>query len=137
MRYIFYILLGCLIHYPIIAQEKPPTKEEMKADFEQSIREAKQQRDELIAQIAEAKKNNENVESISEMQKQLTTINQMISMLEKSNPFEKSSTKPVAVPNKKEPAYVSPFTPIKLKQPVSKPTPAQATDQLLWYREEK
>lgn len=133
MRYIVFILLTCLLQYQSPAQDKPPTKEEMKADFEQSIREAKQQRDDLMVQIAEAKKNKEDPESISELEKQLTTINQMISMLEKSNPFEKPSTKPVAVPKNKEPAYVSPFTPINLKQPVSKPTPAQATDQLLWY----
>lgn len=134
MRYIFYILLGCLLHYPIIAQEKPPTKEEMKADFEQSIREAKQQRDELIAQIAEAKKNKDDLESIPQMEEQLTTLNKMIAALEKTNPFAKPATKPVTPPKNTEPAYVSPFIPINLKQQVSRPTMAQATDKLLWYK---
>jgi hypothetical protein len=114
--------------------EKPPTKEEMKAEFEQSIRDAKQQRDELLAQIAEAKKNKEDAESISEMEKQLSTVNQMISMMEKANPFGKQVTKTAPPPKNTEPAYVSPFTPINLKQAVSKPTWAQATDRLLWYR---
>lgn len=134
MRIIFFLFLLVLGTQIFSQDEKPPTKEEMKADFEQSIREAKQQRDELIAQIAEARKNKEDAESISEMEKQLTTMNQMISMLEKNNPFAKQTTKPVTAPKNTEPAYVSPFTPIKLKQPVAKPTEAQATDQLLWYR---
>jgi predicted nuclease with TOPRIM domain len=134
MRIIFCLILLVLCTTVFSQNEKPPTKEEMKADFEQSIREAKQQRDDLIAQIAEAKKNNEDAESISEMEKQLTTMNQMISMLEKSNPFATQPAKILPVVKNTEPAYVSPFTPIKLKQPVSKPTWAQATDQLLWYR---
>ncbi len=134
MRYIFYILLGCLLHYPIIAQEKPPTKEEMKAEFEQSIRDARQQRDELIAQIAEAKNNKDDPESITQMEEQLTTLNKMITALEKTNPFGKPVSKPVTTPKNIEPAYVSPFKPINLKQPVSAPTWAQATDRLLWYR---
>lgn len=134
MRYIFYILLGCLLYYPILAQEKPPTEQEMKAEFEQSIRDARQQRDELIAQIAEAKKNKDDPESITQMEEQLTTLNKMISALEKTNPFGKPVSKPVTTPKDIEPAYVSPFKPINLKQSVSKPTEAQATDQLLWYR---
>lgn len=137
MRYIFYILLGCLLYYPALAQEKPPTEQEMKADFEQSIREAKQQRDELIAQIAEAKKNKDDLESIPQMEEQLTTLNKMIAALEKSNPFAKQTTKLETPRENTEPVYVSPFTPINLKQPVSKPTQAQATDQLLWYRGKK
>ena len=134
MKLLFFILFSYSLQFHVIAQEKPPTKEEMKADFEQSIKEAKQQRDELITQLAEAKKNKENAESISEMEKQLTTMNQMIAMLEKNNPFAKSATKPVTATKNTEPDYVSPFKPINLKQPVSKPTWAQATDKLLWYR---
>jgi hypothetical protein len=68
------------------------------------------------------------------MEKQLSTVNQMISMMEKANPFGKQVTKTAPPPKNTEPAYVSPFTPINLKQAVSKPTWAQATDRLLWYR---
>ena len=134
MRIIFFLIFLVLCTHVFSQDEKPPTKEEMKADFEQSIREAKQLRDELIAQIAEGKKNKDDPESISQMEKQLTSVNQMISMLEKTNPFGKPASKTVLPPKNTEPAYVSPFTPINLKQAVSAPTWAQATDRLLWYR---
>lgn len=134
MRIIFFLIFFVSCTLVFSQDEKPPTKEEMKADFEQSIREAKQQRDELVKQIVEARKNKDDAESISQLEEQLNTVNQMISMLEKNNPFVKQATRPVTPPKNTEPAYVSPFTPIKLKQPVSKPTEAQATDQLLWYR---
>lgn len=134
MRIIFFLIFLVLCTHVFSQDEKPPTKEEMKADFEQSIREAKQLRDELIAQIAEAKKNKDDPESISQMEKQLTSVNQMISMLEKRNPFVKPASKTMLPPKNTEPAYVYPFTPINLKQAVSAPTWAQATDRLLWYR---
>lgn len=133
MRTTFFLIV---LIFSVVARsqdDKPPSKEEMQAELQQTIKEAKQQIDEIKLQIAEAKKNNDDPETIKQMEQQLVSLQQMVSMLEKTNiPGNKP---PKALPPAKntEPAYVSPFTPITLKQPVKPPTWEQATDQLLWY----
>lgn len=114
-----------------------PTQNEIEAQKQEAIREAKQQVADLKKDIAEAKAGGEDPESIKEMEKQLVTLEKMVTMLAGTN--LSGNTRPQTLSPSKipEPKYASPFIPIVLKQPISIPTEKQATDQLFWYRGKK
>ncbi len=134
MRIILLSLLLIFCNSGFSQNEKPPTKEQMQAELQQSIRDAKQEIEETKKQIAEAKKNKDDPESIDQLQKQLESLQQMVTLLEKTNITAMQAPKTLSPSKTTEPAYVSPFTPITLKQPAKAPAWEQATDQLLWYR---
>jgi regulator of protease activity HflC (stomatin/prohibitin superfamily) len=64
MRFVFFLLFILCFYAPLFSQQ--PTKEQMQAQMKQAKQEAQQQIGELEAQIAEAKKNKEDPESIRE-----------------------------------------------------------------------
>lgn len=138
MRIIIFIMLLALLTQTAISQdEKPPSQKEIQAKMKETISKAKQQVADLNKQIAEAKANKEDPETIKQLEQRLATMEQMVAMLEKTNPL--NNTIPKTLPGSKnvEPAYISPFTPINLKQTVTPPTLAQAKDKLLWYTGKK
>jgi hypothetical protein len=137
MRTIF-LLFSFLISIICLSQDgKPPTQKEIEAQKQGAIKEAKQQIVDLKKDIAEAKVAGEDLESIKEMEKQLATLENMMAMLEKTNLSGKPRVETLPPPRIVEPKYVSPFTPMVLKQPLSIPTQKEATDQLFWYKGKK
>jgi len=136
MRIFFLILFLTFSVAGFSQDDKQPTQKEIEAQKQEAIKEAKQQVADLKEEIAEAKAKGEDPESIKEMEKQLATLQNMVAMLEKTNlsAKPKSATQPVKTV---EPKYVSPFTPILLKQPVSIPTETEANNYLLWYKGKK
>ena len=151
MRIIFILLLGCLLNQHMTAQvESPrkqipqkevrrgqPSKDQMQEQMKEALNEARQQVIALNEQIAEAKANKEDPESIKEMEKQLATVTQMVAMLERTNLPGKPISRTLPPSKKVEPKYVSPFESIVLKQPITPPTKDKATDQLFWYKGKK
>jgi hypothetical protein len=135
MRTILFLLLALCIAAPGISQR--PSQKEIEAQKQVAIREAKQQVVDLKKDIAKAKVAGEDPESIKEMEKQLATLENMVAMLGNTNFSAKPRVETFQPTKTAEPKYVSPFTPIVLKQPVSIPTEKQATDQLYWYRGKK
>lgn len=129
------MLLIILIPLQAITQnDDPPTRSEMQAQMKQAVNGFKKQITGLEKKIADAKKNKEDPESISRMEKQLQSVKQMVSMLEKTDISGNKPSGTLSASKNDEPAYISPFTPINLKQPVAIPTWEQAKDKLLWYR---
>lgn len=114
-----------------------PSQNEIEAQKQEAVREAKQQVADLKKDIAEAKATGEDPESIKEMEKQLSTLEQMVTMLAGTNLSGNKRPQTLSPSKIPESKYVSPFIPIVLKQPVSIPTEKQATDQLFWYRGKK
>jgi len=117
--------------------DKPPTQKEIEAQKQEAIKEAKQQLTDLKKDIAQAKADKSDPESIQEMEKQLAMLEKMVAMLEKANLSGKPKSNIESPVKTVEPKYVSPFTPIGLKQTVSIPTEKEATDQLFWYKGKK
>jgi hypothetical protein len=114
-------------------EESPPTQQEIQAQKQQAIAKAKKTREETKAKLALAKANNEGPEKIKQIEGRLASLDQMIAMLDKTDLTDNKTPKPLPPSKNTEPEYVSPFIPIKLKQPVKIPGEGQATDQLLWY----
>jgi hypothetical protein len=137
MRFIFILLsieMFCFIGF---SQDKRPSQAQIQAQMKETIDHAKQELADLKKQIADAKANNEDPESIKEMEKQLTSVQKMLSMLEGTDLSGKSIPKSLPAAKKIEPPYVSPFTPIVLKQPIPIPAAKDAKDELLWYKGKK
>jgi len=118
-------------------EDKVPSKSQMQAQMKEAISDAKRQRDDLKKQIADAKANNEDPESIKQLEDQLVPLEQMVSVLEKTSLSDKTKTDETPVNRTIEPKFISPVIPITLKQPVKTPTDKEATDYLLWYQGKK
>jgi hypothetical protein len=130
------LLLFALIVFSI-ASPQAPSKAQIDAQKSEALKDAKSQAAELKKEIAEAKAKNEDPENIKQLEQQLGVVEKMVTVLETTN-FS-GNTIPKSLPPAKtiEPAYVSPFTPIILKQAVTLPSKDKATDQLLWYTGKK
>lgn len=133
MRIIFFLLFiaGCSV-ISLSQDNNRPTQKQIEVQKQQAIADAKKELIETKRQLAQAKANND-PEAIRQFESQLASLEQMIAMLEKTNLTGNNIPKTLPPSDKKEPAYVSPFSPIKLNQPVKTPTWEQATDKLLWY----
>ena len=114
-----------------------PSQKEMQAQLNQVKREAQERMIALEKDIAEAKANNEDPESIKQMEAQLATLQQIVGGVDNMASQKNKRPETLAPPKTKEPKYVSPFEPIVLKQPVTAPTKDQAKDQLFWYKGKK
>ena len=135
MRTILFLLLALCIAAPGISQR--PSQKEIEAQKQEALNEARQQVAGLKKEIADSKAKNEDPESIKELEKQLATIEQMVTMLAGTH-LSGNKRPPTLSPSKTtEPKYISPFTPITLSQTVKPPLKEQATDHLLWYTGKK
>ena len=114
-----------------------PSQKEMNAQLNQAKREAQEQIAALEKDIAEAKANKEDPESIKQMETQLATLQQIVRGVDNMASQKNKRPETLAPLKTKEPKYVSPFEPIVLKQPVAAPTKDQAKDQLFWYKGKK
>jgi hypothetical protein len=147
MRPIWILLCGLLITSSSIAQNSPgkpksssktptsqrPSNEAMKAQMQEAIKELREQIAEMERDIAKAKANNEDGETIRQMESQLASTKKMLASMEKINP---GGPPTVDLPEIKTvlPASHSPqILPIRLKPPVVYPTKDQAKDTLFWF----
>jgi hypothetical protein len=71
------------------------------------------------------------------LEKQLVILEQMVTMLAGTDLSGNKRPQTLSPSKTAEPKYVSPFVPIVLKQPVTRPTKDNAKDQLLWYTGKK
>src|ERR1700752_1594083 len=116
------LLLFALGSYSLgSAQEESPPAQ-------QAIAKAKKTREETKAKLAQAKANNEGPEKIKQIEGRLASLDQMIAMLDKTDLTDNKTQKPLPPLKNTKPEFVSPFIPIKLKQPVKIPGEGQATD---------
>jgi hypothetical protein len=113
-----------------------PSQKQMQAQLKQVKAEAQEQITSLEKDIAAAKANNEDPESIKQMETQLATLKQVLGGVDNINTSSRQPKTPPP-PTTAEPKYVSPFEAIVLKQPVTAPTKDQANDQLFWYKGKK
>jgi hypothetical protein len=134
MRLIFILLFIFGVSVASISQDDGrPSAKQIEVQKQQAIADAKKERDEIKKQLTQAKVNNDDPETVKRMEDNLASLDQMIAVLERANPSGNKIPKSLPPSRNTEPAYVSPFTPIKLNQPVKTPTPDQAKDKLLWY----
>lgn len=118
------------------AKPKNPTKAEVNEQIAEAKREAQSQISALEKQIAEAKANGEDAETIKGMQDQLAMMKKILGVVDKASDRNNNPGK-IETISYKTPKYVSPIVPIPFKQPVVAPTKEQAKDRLLWYRGKK
>ena len=116
---------------------KPPSQKEMQAQLRQVKTEAQAQISSLEKDIAAAKANNEDPESIKQMESQLATLRQVLGGVDKVNTSNRKLQTTLPPPTTTEPKYVSPFEPIVLKQPITPPAKELSKDQLFWYKGKK
>ena len=141
MRIILIVLTTCLLTLTVWAQpdKQPdkPTQKQMNAQLQQAQMEGRRLITDMEKQLADAKANNEDPETIQSLEKQLATLIQMMGTVNKvqATGFEKPKKNLALVD--KIPEYKSPIVPIALKQAVTTPTEAQAKDRLLWYKGKK
>jgi hypothetical protein len=109
----------------------------MQAQLNHMKREAQERISALEKDIAEAKANNEDPESIKQMETQLATLRQIVGGVDNMASQKNKRPESLAPATTREPKYVSPFEPIVLNQPVTAPTKDQAKDQLFWYKGKK
>jgi hypothetical protein len=133
MRIIIFLLvaLSCLM----AADAQVPPKTSMNAEMQQQILEMKKDISTLEKEIKEMEKTDP-AEAAS-MKKELAALKNMLAMLENIGkpppPVKKTApVKPAVLQNS-----VSPIEPLVIKQPITVPTAAQATDRLLWYKGKK
>lgn len=142
MRIIIFLFLASLAFEQALPQSRAdktvkPSKSEMQSQLNQAKREAQEQITTLEKDIAEARANNEDPETIKSMEAQLTTLKQIAGGVDKMGNLTNTKPRTLPPPKNTEPKYVSPFEPIVLKQPVTAPTKDQAKDQLFWYKGKK
>jgi hypothetical protein len=149
MRIIISLVLLAIIAGPVFSQEKVkkqmkrpvpvqvPSKEEMQTQLSDARKQARELAADLEKQIETAKTNEESPETIQELENQLATINKMMGTIDKTAKLSLEKPKKIPAVVDRIPAYKSPIIPIVLKQPVIKPTEAQAKDKLLWYKGKK
>jgi hypothetical protein len=112
-----------------------PSKSEIQVRVNEAKAEAQAQITEMENEIAEAKKNGEDRETIAEMEKNLSMMKKMLGIIDKAGSIKKPPTNNTEGVNTVAP-YKSPY--IKFyKQPIVIPTEAQAKEKLLWYRGKK
>jgi hypothetical protein len=114
-----------------------PSQAQIQAQMNQAKNEAQQQITELENDIAEAKKNEEDPETIKDLENQLALMKKMLGIMDKTDLISKGKPKTIPPTKTVLPKYVSPIVPVFLKQPVVAPTEAQAKDKLLWYKGKK
>ena len=139
------LLLFKIITTSVFSQEKKPQNPDRKnvtgqEGLQAQIRQAKLEAQQMIAdlelQIAEAKKNGDDIESIQELQKQLATMKKGLGIIDKAASTTDKRPKATEGSIVTVPTYKSPY--IKFyKQAVVTPTEAQAKDRLLWYKGKK
>ncbi len=141
MRIIFLLLFACLADQYLAAQVESPRKPPTQKQVLTQIKEAKTQAQQTIIdyenEIAEARKNNEDPETIKEMEKNLVTLKKMLGVIDKAETTTNEKPKTIPKTTYTVPKYVSPIVPIHLTQTVAVPTEAQAKDRLLWYKGKK
>ncbi|HJS56415.1 MAG TPA: hypothetical protein VJ765_17805, partial [Chitinophagaceae bacterium] len=135
MRIIFFIFITFWFTAPVLSQK--PSQKEIEAQKQEALNDARQQVAELKKEIADAKSKNEDPEYIKEMEKQLATLVQMVTMLEGTNISANTRPQTLTPSKTTEPKYISPFVPIVLNQTVTAPTKDNAKDHLLWYTGKK
>ena len=134
------LIIAVFSYAHLCAQDhnKLPSKTQMKAQMKQTVSDAKKQREDVRKQIADAKANNEDPASIKPLEDQLSSLDLMIGMLDKTSIPDGTLPKTLAPSKTIEPKMVSAFTPIQnLKRPVQNPKTADAKVKLLWYRGKK
>lgn len=142
MRIIIFLFLIFLFPQPSFSQEPPvraqqPTQAQMQEQMLNAKNRALKQIADREKKIAAAKANNENPETIIELEKQLVTMKKMLGVMDKAGSLNDSRPKTLPVNTYPMVKYISPIIPIPLNQPVVAPTEAQAKDRLLWYRGKK
>jgi hypothetical protein len=133
----FFILLLSALAVFNIASPQAPSKKQIDAQKSEVLKDAKSQAAQLKKEIAQAKANNEDPENIKDLEEQLGVMEKMVTVLEGTDLSANKVPKSLPPPKKTEPAYVSPFTAIVLKQSVTAPSKDKSTDQLLWYTGKK
>jgi hypothetical protein len=135
----FLLLIAFLSSINLCAQnDKIPSRSEMQVQMKKAMTDAKKQREDIRNQIADAKAKNEDPESIKQLENQLSSLDMMIGMLDKTSIPDGTRPKTLALSKSTEPVLASPFIPIEnLKRPFQIPKKANATDKLLWYQGKK
>jgi hypothetical protein len=135
MRIILFLLFTFWLTQPVLSQH--PTKAQMDEEMQQSLKDIRKQITDQEKDIATAKANHEDVETIQEMEKQLAMMKKMLGMLDKTSSLV--NTRPQIPADNTIPLakYQSPIVPIPLRQPVVAPTEVQAKNRLLWYHGKK
>jgi hypothetical protein len=137
MRTLFVLFIIAIPSLHVFAQnDRTPSQAKIQEQVKQAKIEAQKQVAEMETEIATAKKNNEDPETIREMEKNLATLKKMFGILDnvagmnnKKRPETFSNANTV-------PAYKSPYVRF-FNGPVAIPSEAQAKDRLLWYRGKK
>ena len=112
-----------------------PTQAQLQAQTKQARAEAMEEIKQTEADIAEAKKNKEDPETIKEMEKSLAMMKKMLGIIDKVATIDPQKKRTVETVNSVAP-YTSPYIRF-YKQPVVIPTKAQAKDRLLCYTGKK
>jgi hypothetical protein len=134
MRIIIFLLFAFLLTQPVLSQ--PPSKAEMLEQMQKAKKDMLKQIADQEKDIASAKAHNEDLETIQEMEKQLTTMKKMLGVMDKAVSLNDNKPKALDGPSVTIPPYQSPFIRL-IKQPIVVPTEAQAKDRLLWYKGKK
>lgn len=142
MRIIIFLFFASLAFEQALSQSRAdktvkPSRSEMQSQLNQAKREAQEQIAVLEKDIAQARANNEDAETIKSMEAQLTTLKQIAGGVDQIGNLNNTKPRTLPPPKNTEPKYVSPFEPIVLKQPVTAPSKDQAKDQLFWYKGKK
>jgi hypothetical protein len=133
MRIILFLLVALSCYIAADAQVTP--KNSVNAEMQQQILEMKKDISSLEKEIIAMEKTDP-AEAAS-MKKELAALKNMLAMLENigkpPSPVKKTApVKPAVLQNS-----ASPIEPLVIKQPITVPTAAQATDRLLWYKGKK
>ncbi len=134
MRILLLFLFTCLLQQSVLSQQ--PSKEQMQAQMRQAKFKAQQQITDLEKQIADAKVNKENPETIKGLEDQLATMKKMLGIVDKAVNRNTTGPKTIADSVSAVPPYKSPYIRF-FNQKVVAPTEAQAKDKLLWYKGKK
>jgi hypothetical protein len=133
MRIIIFLLL--VLPCFMAADAQVPPKTSVNAEMQQQVLELKKEISSLEKEIKELEKTDP-AEAAS-MKKQLAALQNMLAMIDNMGKPAPTVKKPAPV----KPAVLqnspSPIEPLVIKQPITVPTAAQATDRLLWYRGKK
>jgi len=143
MKFIIIALSAFFIVQPAFSQ--PPTREQktvqnptqaqLQAQTKQARAEAIEEIKQMETDIADAKKNKEDPETIKEMEKNLAMMKKMLGIIDKVAIIDPQKKREIQTTNS-VPSYRSPYIRF-YKQAVVIPTKAQAKDRLLCYTGKK